>query len=131
MSRAYYEEYDSIDDTIKKALKFTKYRSLVREIGRAWKTLSKTLPKGECIYCISNDPGPIMQRQWEIEDFLESKKEDIFVLNVPWQEFSPGRETFLVTATEGTVVNDTTEEVTCYLYSIVIPRFKGGKIIKS
>ena len=131
MNKMYYEEYDNIDDMIKKALKFTKYKNLVREIGQTWKALSKTLPKGERICCISNDPGPIIQRQWKIEDFLGSEKEDIFVLNVPWQEFSPGRETFLVTVTEGTVVNDTTEEVTCYLYSIVIPRFKGGKIIKS
>jgi hypothetical protein len=134
MSRAYYGEYNSIDNMIKKALKFTKYRSLVREIGRVWKALSKTLPKGEYVYCISSDPGPIMQRQWEIEDSLKNDKEDIFVLNIPWQEFSPGQETFLVTAIEGVVVDDTTgcaieKKVTCYLYSIVIPRFKGGKIV--
>jgi hypothetical protein len=130
MNRLYYEEYSSLNDLIRKASKFTKYKSLVNKIGQTWKVLSKTLPKGECIYCMSNDPAPIMRRQWEIEDFLNSNKEDVFVLSIPWQEFSPGRETFLITATEGVVENETTEEVTCYLHSIVIPRFKGGKIVK-
>jgi hypothetical protein len=107
-------------------------------VGRlrdVWKTLARTLPKDQSIYCISNDPRPIIRRQWGIEDFLNSEKEDVFVLNIPWQEFSSYQETFLVTATEGIVIDDTTsrvveKEVTCYLYSIVIPRFKGGKIVK-
>ena len=128
--RWYYEEYRTIDEMVDKALKYTKYKNIIRKLRGIWKTLASSLPKGHNIYCISNDPAPIIQRQWDIEDFLNGKKEDVFLLHIPWQEFSYGQEVFLITATEGVVENETTEEVTCYLYSIVIPRFKGGKIIK-
>jgi ribosomal protein S8 len=132
--RYYYEEYRTIDEMINEALKYTKYKNIVKKLRDIWKALVNSLPKGQNIYCISNDPAPIIQRQWDIEDFCEGNKEDVFLLHIPWQEFSPGQEIFLVTATEGIYTKETAEkaveeEIIAYLYSMVIPRFKSGKTL--